>query len=73
MKRQKYHIGLDGRPIRGLIGIDGKPIERTPETYPYSYDAFFEYMAPDHQDTDSMVYHDRMMQWDGKAFRNAVA
>lgn len=73
MKRQLFHIGLDGRPIMGLIGIDGKPIERTPESHPYSYDAFFEYMAPDYKESDSMVYHDRMMQWDGKAFRNAVA
>lgn len=73
MKRKMYHIGLDGRPIRGMIGIDGKPIERTPETHPYSYDAFFEYMAPDYNESDRMVYHDRMMQWDRKAFRNAVA
>ena len=84
MKRQMYYIGIDGRltrgmigidgrPTRGMIGIDGKPIERTPETHPYSYDPFFEYMAPEYSESDRMVYHDRMRQWDAKAFRNAVA
>lgn len=73
MVRKLYHIGLDARPIREMIGIDGKPIKRTPETHPYSYDAFFEYMAPDYNESDRMIYHDRMMQWDRRAFRNAVA
>ena len=53
------------------IGLDGKPIKRTPEEYPYSYDAFFEYKAPDYQESDRMVYHDRMKQWDRQGFGDA--
>jgi len=53
-------------------GWDGEPVERTPVEWPYSYDAFFEWKGRDFERTDAAVYSDRLRQWDGKAFADAV-
>lgn len=59
----------------GLLYLDlsGKPIKRTPRTHPYSYDDFVLYKSEDFDPMDSMVYHDRMLQWDREAFGKAAS
>lgn len=54
------------------LDLDGKPIERTPETHPYSYQEFVVHKSQSFKKTDNMVYHDRLLQWNRKAFSDAV-
>lgn len=61
-----------GDVVSLYYGLDGNPIERTPDSHHYSYDEFVVYKSEDFKPTDSMVYHDRMIQWDRKAFEDAV-
>jgi hypothetical protein len=44
------------------IGIDGKPVTRTKNEYPYSYDPFV--VWEDNHGKSSVVYSDRLYQWD---------
>lgn len=56
------------------IGWDGKPVERTPEDYPYSYDEFFVFQSDDFdRNKASAVYSDRMMSWDFDKFAKAMS
>ena len=55
------------------IGLDGKPVEKTPITHPYSYDAFCEYKTDDYQKTTDACFSDRMRQWDYDKFKKCVA
>lgn len=66
----RYAVGLDGRPI--FEDLDGNPIERTPYSHPYSYDAYVVYKSPDFDNKDRWVYSDRLMQWDWNKFQEAV-
>ena len=43
--------------------LDGNPIERTPQTHPYSYEEFVVFKSQDFKTDDIAVYHDRMLQW----------
>ena len=61
--------GNDG-PL--YLNLNGRPVERTPMTHPYSYDEFVIFKSERFEKTDCMVYHDRMMQWSGSAFSKAV-
>lgn len=54
------------------IGIDGKPVERTPDEYPYSYDTFFVYKAAEIGDLGEGVYSDRMKIWDENKYKEAT-
>lgn len=54
------------------LDLDGRPVKRTPRSHPYSYDDFVIYKSCDFKETDCMVYHDRMLQWDRKAFSDAA-
>lgn len=59
-----YEIGMDGRCIQyQYIGLDGNPIERTPQTNPYRYDEFVLFKSENYDKMDSWVYSDRMLQW----------
>lgn len=55
------------------LDLNGKPVERTPWSHPYSYDDFVIYKNEDFDPMDSMVYHDRMLQWDREAFGKAAS
>lgn len=52
--------------------LDGNPVERTPHTHPYSYEEFVVFKSQDFDRKDSVVYHDRMLQWDWDAFTAAA-
>lgn len=56
---------------RVCIGADGKPIKRTPDKYPYSYDPFVVWKSRNFSPADSYVYSDRMMQQNHEKFADA--
>ena len=53
---------------------DGRPVERTPLTHPYSYSTFVEYQNPriHRNDADGDAYDDRMREWDYKKHEKAM-
>lgn len=46
-----------------LVNIKGELVEKTPDKYPYSYEAFMKWKK-DYQRTDEVVYSDRLISWD---------
>ena len=54
----------------GSIGLDGKPVKRTKQNYPYNYDTFIVWKSdkylPDNK--NKTVYSDRLHQWDWKKY-----
>lgn len=56
---------------RVCLGLDGKPVERGPNEYPYSYDPFVVFKSTTFDKSDSYVYSDRMMQRDYDKFAKA--
>lgn len=42
----------------------GKPVNRTKDEYPYSYDAFMQERVLPNSEVKSAVYTDRLLQWD---------
>lgn len=63
--------GVNVGPL--YLDLSDNPIKRTPRTHPYSYDDFVLYKSEDFDPMDSMVYHDRMLQWDREAFGKAAS
>ncbi len=55
------------------LDFNGRPVKRTPRTHPYSYNEFVLYKSEDFDQMDSMVYHDRMLQWDRETFGKATS
>lgn len=45
------------------VDINGDPVRRPKSSYPYSYSRFVVWKG-NYKRTDSVVDHDRMMQWD---------
>lgn len=54
------------------LDLQGKPVDRTPKTHPYSYDAYVTYKSEEFQTTDYWVYDDRMRQWDWDKYHSAA-
>jgi len=53
--------------------IDGKPVERTKEAHPYSYDVFITYRRKKGSHKGAVaVYSDRLWQWDNKKFDRSM-
>jgi hypothetical protein len=55
-------------PVRRNTDIHGKPVHRTPEEYPYSYDHIAVFKTTAFKDTTDTVYSDRMWQWSPEKF-----
>lgn len=55
------------------VGLDGKPVERTPDQWPYSYDEYVTYKSENYRPDDHAVYSDRMMDWSLSKFTRCVA
>lgn len=80
IKHAGYHRSIvytqDGYKVLSheysYVDLQGNPVERTPETHPYSYDAYVTYKSEEFQTTDHWVYHDRMMQWDWGKYHAAA-
>lgn len=50
------------------VDIDGNPVKRTKEDYPYSYDSFVVFKKDYNKNTNDAVYSDRLWQWDNKKY-----
>lgn len=51
------------------LGLDGKPIERTPLSHPYSYESYVLWQKPGvnfKKESEGTVYSDRLFTWDAK-------
>lgn len=66
-------LTTDGCVYDVYLDLNGNPIKRTPSEYPYSYDEYVLYKSPDFKQTDTMVYSDRLLQWNWQAFEKAVS
>ena len=53
-----------------FICLNGKPIERTPNEYPYSYDTFIIWKIDGYTEKEKQrtVYSDRLFSWDNEKF-----
>lgn len=48
--------------------IHGERVERTPREFPYSYDPFVVFKDPSWTDRDTVVYSDRLHEWDWQKY-----
>lgn len=48
--------------------LDGKPTERTPDKYPYSYEPYVQWKGEFDGQKASSYFSDRLRQWDYKKF-----
>ncbi len=55
------------------VGLDGRPVERPPYKYHYSYDEYVVFKDPSFTCSDSMDYSDRLWEYDPSRFRAAAA
>lgn len=49
--------------------LDGNPIERNPEKYPYSYEPYVQWIGDFKREKSTSVYSDRLMQWDYEKYK----
>lgn len=56
-----------GYTIRTYYALDGNPVKRTKQNYPYSYDDYVVWKG-EYSEMDNAVYSDRLMQWDYERF-----
>lgn len=56
------------RRVNHRMNIHGERVQRTSREYPYSYDPFLVYKAPTWADTDTVVYSDRLEEWDSDLY-----
>lgn len=67
-----FGYDVDGYYGEMYLDLSGRPVERTPQSHPYSYSEYVLYKSEKFEQKDHMVYHDRMLQWDSVAFSKAV-
>lgn len=67
-----YYDFHNGRLTGRYVDLDGKPVERTPDEYPYSYDPYVVFKSEKYRPTDCWVYDDRMKQWDRDKYNVAA-
>lgn len=55
-----------------FVDLNGKPIERDPWEYPYSYDTYVLWRGDYNKKKAHFVYSDRMFSWDSKKFNECL-
>lgn len=50
------------------LDLNGNSIKKTPETNPYNYDSYVQWMKDYNREKSKTVYSDRMYSWDYKKF-----
>ncbi|PLS15076.1 hypothetical protein CVD28_24895 [Bacillus sp. M6-12] len=50
------------------MDLNGNPVKKTKEDYPYSYDSFVVWKEDYQKDKSHVVYSDRLLQWDYNKF-----
>jgi len=48
----------------GKVDEFGKPVKRTKQTHPYSYDGYIQYRGGENEEANGTIYSDRLLQWD---------
>jgi len=48
----------------GKVDEHDKPVKRTKQTHPYSYDGFVQWRGGKNNEATSTIYSDRLLQWD---------
>ena len=66
MEERFYDMNNDIYWTSRYVDWEGKPVERTPEKYSYSYDAYVIHKLKN--DYEHAVYSDRLWQWDSKKY-----
>lgn len=61
-----------GWPCR-FVGLDGRPVARSPHEYHYSYDEFVLFRSRSFRPDDGTEYSDRLFQRDPALFRHCMA
>lgn len=63
-------LNIYGEDITHLrhVDLNGNPISRTKQEYPYSYDPFVVWKRDYHKGKGHTVYSDRLIQWDYNKF-----
>ena len=56
----------------GRIDMDGRPVERTKEKFPYSYDAYVTWKGDYSKYKGDCVYSDRLLHWDWDKYNECV-
>ena len=59
---------MNRRRVNHRMNIHGERVERTPREYPYSYDPFLVFKDPMWSDNDTVVYSDRLHEWDWQKY-----
>lgn len=59
-----------GNVLFGMKGVDinGNPVERSKEDYPYSYDFFVIWKKDYIKEKSNVLYSDRLRQWDRQKY-----
>lgn len=57
---------VDGMTTYSISGVDinGRPVERSKQDYPYSYSSYVVYRNGTNEETNGSAYTDRIWQWD---------
>lgn len=50
------------------VDLNGNPVKRTKEEYPYNYDSYVVWKGDYTENTDGCVYSDRLFQWDWEKY-----
>ena len=68
MNNKNQQIGPDGYFLSMYRNEFGRPVERTPQTHPYSYDTFVTWENKYKIKPSGSVYSDRLFQWDSEKY-----
>lgn len=68
MKRKVVHDDKYGCYCQSYVDMLGNPVEKTKEEYPYSYDPYVVFDKREDGSKFSVVYSDRLIQWNHKKY-----
>lgn len=67
------YLARDDNGKVGVRGEDNKPVKRTKEEFPWSYDGFVTWLSPSQLDGEEQphnsIYTDRLRMWDKKKLK----
>ena len=56
----------------GYVDLNGNPVKRTPINHPYTYDFYVQWVGGNKEEINSVVYSDRLWQWDYKKYNTLM-
>ena len=64
MQHNIYYNGHLYEFFNGRVDEFDKPVKRTKQSHPYSYDGFVQWRGGPNEEATSTIYSDRLLQWD---------